>query len=172
MPTGKHGDGAVVVVDAGCHSVLRGQIDGLLGLENTAEIGQIRVDDGDGLLFEQVPEALGQVNILAGADGRGAGILESPEVVGVEPRHHVFVPGQVVLIQSARELDKGLDGKVTVVIRGDRNFIANNTAHGFTVVRQPIQCFVGEERRGEQVLAVGVIVAHRDHRISPRCASR
>ena len=162
MRTGKQGDGAVVIVDAGCHSVLRGQIDRLLGLENAAQIGQIRVDHGDGLLFQQILEALGQVNVLAGADRRRAGILESAELVGVEPRHHVFVPGQVVLIQSPRELDKGLDGKVAVVVRGDRNFIADNTAHRFTVVRQPIQCFVGEERRGEQVLAVGVIGAHRD----------
>jgi len=86
-------------------SVLRRQIDGLLGLENTAEIGQVRVDDGDRLLLQQVPEALSQVHVLAGADGRRAGILEPAELVGVEPRHHIFVPSQVVLIQSPCELE-------------------------------------------------------------------
>src|ERR1039458_4235916 len=68
---------AVVIVNARCDSVLRGQIDRLFRLENTAEIDQVRMDHGNRLLFEQVLESLGQVNVLAGADGRRAGILRS-----------------------------------------------------------------------------------------------
>jgi len=129
-----------------------------------AHIGQIGVDHGDGVFLEQVPEALRQVNILAGADGRGAGLLQSVQVCRGRTTAPRLRTSQVVLIQSPRELDKSLDGKVAVVVRGNRYLIADNAAHGFTVVGQPIQCFVGEQRRRELVLAVGVIVTHRDHR--------
>jgi hypothetical protein len=39
MRTGEQRNRAVVIVNTGCNAVLRGQVDGLLGLENAAEIG-------------------------------------------------------------------------------------------------------------------------------------
>src|ERR1019366_155969 len=138
MCAGKERYGAVVIVDAGCHTVSGSQVDQFLGFENAAEIGEIRMRDGDCLLLKEVLEAFAEVNVLAGADRRSAGFLKSSELVRVEPRNHILVPGEVVLIQSPCELDEGFNGHVAVVVRGNRNLPAHNAAHGGDILLKPI----------------------------------
>src|ERR1017187_5736879 len=106
--------------------------------------------DGDRLLFKEFLETFAQIDILSRADRRRAGILEPPELIGVEPWNYILVPGEIVLIQSSCEFDEGLDGHGAVMVRSDRHLPADNAAHGGHIVLHPIQCLLGEERRSEQ----------------------
>ena len=112
------------------------------------------MDHRDAARLEQRQEILLEVDVLAGADRRGARVGQAHVLVGHLPGDHVLVPGQVELVQALGDLDAVLDADVAKVIGGQRHLVADDRAHLGDVLLHHVQPLFGDVDAGEGVLHV------------------
>jgi hypothetical protein len=95
---GQRADRQAGIVHGHRDSVFHGGVADLMGLEDAAGGGDIRMNLADCVLLAQVDETFLQVDIFAGENGRGALHGDVLEKLGVLPGNHILHPGKVVFL--------------------------------------------------------------------------
>ena len=135
-------------------AVLVRQVGDFFQFQRAAARQDVRVDDRHAARFDQRPEALFEVHILAGTDRDAGAAAQADVLVGVHPRDHVLHPRQIVRLHPPGKADAVFDAHMAEMVDRQRHFIPDDTAHLADVVFEEIQPLFREVNPGEGVRRV------------------
>ena len=95
------------------------------------------------VLLAQVDEALLQVNVLAGQDGRWAFGGDVRQHIGVLPGNHILHPGKVELLVSLPQPDDRVHAKVPQMVHRQGNLHADRLARGLHKFAELLDALLG-----------------------------
>jgi hypothetical protein len=96
------------------------------------------------VLRAEIDKAFLQVDVFAGQYRCGTFRGDVLQHLGVLPGHHIFDPGEVVLLISLSQPDDGIHADVAQVVHGQRDFHSDRFAGRRYILAQLLDSFVGD----------------------------